>query len=257
MSNFKIILLLIAVLWSAKLSAQVPVDRKQEIVDSIALHTGDWEKVTLSGKLKMDGLPLSPSMKIFMEKDSSIMISLRAPFMGEVGRAEFSGDSLLVVNKMKKTYVKESLSSLLSGYPLTIGDVQNIILGNIVIAGAGTLSQDNMGCVDLFEAGEGTTLVIPVVDMEIEQFKYGYVIDDFYRISALRVIPLSKEETTVSLDYSYMNKGYDLTVIYESPRISKMGTLQLDNPEWGGNAMDPVNLSRYKRMYFTEFLKSF
>ncbi len=259
MSNFKIIFLLIAALWSSNLLSQEPVDsiKRQEIVDSITLNIGDWEKVSLSGRLKMDGLPLSPSVKIFMEKDSSIMISLRAPFMGEVGRAEFSGDSILVVNKMKKTYVKESLSSLLSGYPLTIGDVQNIILGNVVIAGAGMLSPETAGCVDLFETGEGTTTILPVPNMEMEQFRYGYLLDNLYRTATLIIIPLTKEETMVTLNYSYTGKGYDLAVIYESPRISKTGILQLENPEWGGNAMDPIKLNRYTRMYFTEFLKSF
>lgn len=241
-------------------SAQDPISSKErkKVVESITEPWEDWETMTISGKLKMAGLPLSPSVKIYMEKDSLLRISLRAPLMGEVGRAEIDSDSILVVNKMKKTYVKESLAAVMLRYPLTLGDVQSVLLGRVVLPGAGELTTETRDMVELFpEEGRQYSLV-PAEAIELEEFNYGYLIDDTLRATVLLVMPSEHPEINVSVTYEYFDKGYDMSVSYQSPNKIYGGTLQLDYPTEGGAAIDPIKLNnKYNRVNFEQFIKSF
>ena len=68
----------------------VRLDEKAErkAAAKITAYYDDWKTVTLSGKLHIDGLPISPSAKIYMERGKKLVISLRAPLLGEVGTLE-------------------------------------------------------------------------------------------------------------------------------------------------------------------------
>lgn len=137
--------------FSAGAQTQVSPERCGEMIDSITSRWLPWNSVSISGKLKMAGLPVSPSMKIYMKRDSALFISLRAPFMGEVGRAEILGDTIMVVNKMKKTYVKESIEKALDHYPGGLADLQDLILGRIVIPGKGLLESGHSPQLEIYE----------------------------------------------------------------------------------------------------------
>lgn len=247
-------------LFAGSVYSREPVDnsKRGEVVDSISSSYVDWNTVSISGKLRMEGLPVSPSVKIYMERDSSVLISLRAPFMGEVGRAEIYSDTLLVVNKMKKTFVKEPLSDVLSHYPGTLSDVQNILLARPVIAGLGLLTPGIVENVQIYPESDGQYSLLPVADVALEEFNYGYLIDGMARPSALLVLPLAKPGIMVRLTYEYRSKGYDLSVVYQSPDKNKGGTLELDYPDWDGSPMQPIKLNdRYTQLNFPDFMKSF
>lgn len=242
--------------------AQEPLSKKDKktVVENITRPWQDWETLTVSGKLKMAGLPLSPSLKMYMEKDSLVRISLRAPLMGEVGRAEIDADSILVVNKMKKTYVKEPLDSLLSRYPITLGDVQSLFLGRVVLPGFGTLTSDDYKAVELFPEERGEYSLIPSEALELEEFNYGYLIDSESRPEVLLVIPAENPDINVNVTYDYdeNGKGYDLFVSYQSPDKIYSGTLQFDEFVEGGNPIEPIKLNnKYSKMNFSDFIKSF
>lgn len=238
--------------------APLSFEEKKVVVDSIISHWNDWQRVSLSGKLKMRGLPLTPSVKIFMERDSSIMISLRAPFMGEVGRAEIVGDTLTIVNKMKKTYVRESLDSVLSHYPVALSSVQDMLLGRVIIPGFGVLSEGSEAVVEIFPEEESRFTLIPSEAYEIDGFNYGYLIDGMALPEVLMVVPAAKPEINVSMTYSFYDSGYDFTLTYQKDDKAISGTLQLSNPDWDGQSMDPIRIDdRYRKMDLSDFIKSF
>lgn len=245
---------------SVVLCGQTPLspEEKDDVVAAITESWEEWESVSISGKLKMDGLPLSPSVKIFMEKDSSIIVSLRAPLMGEVGRAEMTPDTLLVVNKMKKTYVKEALRSAFSGYTCSISDLQHILLGRVVIPGFGCLNEQSPDLVELYPEADGEYSLIPAEAAELENFNYGYLIDENARPEVLLVMPVAAEGVSVTLTYGYLSRGYDITVNYMSPSKSYTGMLELDSPDLNGSPVGLLNLnSRYTRLTLSQFMKSF
>ena len=83
---------------------KAPERESAKVVEKMAERFSSWNTVMLSAQLQMDGLPLSPSLKIFMEKGKSMSMSVRAPFIGEAGRLEFANDTVVAVNKMKNVY---------------------------------------------------------------------------------------------------------------------------------------------------------
>lgn len=236
----------------------LPVKERKAVVEEITAPWNDWQTLSISGKLKMAGLPLSPSVKIYMEKDSILRISLRAPLMGEVGRAEIEGDTLTVVNKMKKTYVKEPLDSVMERYPVTIGDVQSLLLGRVVIPGRGTLAPEQAEMVELFAEEGGQYSLIPSEEMELSEFNYGYLIDSDKQPAVLMVIPAEKPEINVNVTYDYAPDGYEVFVSYQSPEKIYSGTLLLNNPTEGGSPIEPLKINgKYTRLNFEQFVKSF
>lgn len=240
--------------------AQEPLaeEEREMVVAAITEPWEEWESLSLSGKLKMAGLPLNPSVKIYMRRDSSVFISLRAPLMGEVGRAEIMGDSLLVVNKMKKTYVRESLEGALSYYPGSLSDIQDLLLGRVVIPGFGLLSHENPEVAEIYPEEDGEYSLIPSQEAELEKFNYGYLIDECARPKVLLVIPVGEEDVSVSLTYEYFDKGYDIFASYQSPKKIYSGTLELGLPDSGGSPIEPIRLNgRYQRQTFSQFMKSF
>lgn len=233
-------------------------EAKSAVVDSIAGKWGDWKSLTVNGKLKMAGLPLSPSVKMYMVKDSCVSISLRAPFVGEVGRAEIDSDTILVVNKMKKTYVKEPIDSLLAQYPVTLDDVQSLLLGRVVLPAYGTLLPEDSEKVELFPEDYGEYSLIPAEGFELDLFNYGYLISSDYRPSVLMVIPSMKPEINVNVSYEYGSNGYDIVVSYQSPKKIYSGSLQFNEPTEGGNPIEPIKLNdKYRQLSFGDFIKSF
>ena len=251
-----------AIMPASRVMAQEPLpkEEKKTVVENITQPWQDWETLTVSGKLKMAGLSLSPSIKMYMEKDSLVRISLRAPFVGEVGRAEIDADSILVVNKIKKAYIKEPLDSLLSRYPITIGDVQSLFLGRVVLPGFGTLTSDDYKVVEVFPEEQGEYSLIPGEDLELEEFSYGYLIDSESRPEVLLVIPAEKPDINVNVTYNYddKGKGYDMFVSYQSPDKIYSGTLQFDEFVEGGNPIEPIKLNnKYLKMKLSDFVKSF
>lgn len=254
------ILAMIIISGALTVKAQQPVtsDIKREIVDSIISPWQPWTRVVINGKLKMAGLPMKPSVKIFMERDSSVFISVRAPFVGEVGRAEITDSTLLVVNKMKKVYVEEPIKSALSAYPGGLSDIQELILGRISLPGLGTLSHDIEESVDIYNEADGTISLVVDEEASIPGFNYGYVIDKEFWPIALLVLPESNPDVSVTLIYDYFEDGYDFSLFYKSDKRNFEATLELDEPEWEGNSFERISLNKkFRRVELQEFMKSF
>lgn len=242
----------------SKAQEAVPDSVRKALVDSIVSPRQDWQTASLQGKLRMHGLPLTPSVKIFMERDSSLMISLRAPFMGEVGRAEIMGDTLTVVNKMKKTYVRESLDSVLAKYPASLGMVQDLLLGRVIVPPYGALSAEADSLVTIYPEAEDRFSLVPSEGHEIEGFNYGYLIGPAALPEMLVVTPESIPDVRVMLVYDFREGGYDFSVVYEKEGRGSGGTLQLDKPIFEGDPIEPIRLDgRYRKMNLSDFMKSF
>lgn len=244
---------------SVKSAASTPLasDERHAVVDSIISGWNDWNDVTLKGKLKMAGLPVTPSVKIFMQRDSSIFISIRAPFVGEVGRAEITDSTLLVVNKMKKTYIEESLEKVMSFYPGTIADLQNIFLGRVALPGLGTLSHEVEDSLDIYSEDDTTYSLVVNEEMAIPGVNYGYVFDNGFWPIALLVLPESNPDLSVTLTYEYFENGYDMAFLYRSDKKNVQATLEFDLPDWESKPFDRISLnSKYRKLELTDFLKS-
>lgn len=251
-------ILIVMLLGMGVANAQQVLDdsaRAGAISRAAALQT-PWQTVSLSGKLKMTGLPVTPSVKIFMQRDSLVQISLRAPFVGEVGRAEITDSTLLVVNKMDKRYVEERLDSALANYPVSLADVQELLLGRIVIPGFGLLGDGVEEMCEFFDGEEGNYAIIATEDYQPEGFNYGYMVNADGSPAALMVLDTKKPGNGVIIEYARDNKGYDLDVEWLKEGKSKKASLELDSPQWDAKGFDRIKLnSKYRKVKFEELVK--
>lgn len=216
-----------------------------------------WEKVSLQGKLKMQGLPLSPSVKIFMEKDSLIDLSLRAPFVGEAGRMIVTPDSVTVVNKMNKTYVKEGIAEFLQYYPGGLGDLQNLFLARFFLPGFDVNTAELDELIDIYYE-DNQFNVVPKGAAEIEGVKYGFVVDESFRPLMLVVLPETRGDIEIDAFYKYKLQGYDMQIVYQEGEQSRDLVLELKEPEWGGEAPKGIDTGKkYRKLGFGEFLRAF
>lgn len=256
---YGVVALIMILLTSASAFAQESLSQqeKMDIISSLSSQNFSWKKVSLNGKLKMKGLPVSPSLKVFMEYDKSLMISVRAPLMGEVGRMEIRNDSILGVNKMKKIYFHESLRSIRDFYPGTLSELQELLLGRPVIPGEGTIKEGSRDRVDMYRTVENEYYLIPD-SRRFEGYNYGYMLDSNPRLSALLILNAFIPDMSFSLEYSYEKKDYRIKVTYTDEKGVLTAELNLDYPVYGSGDMEPIKLNgKYQRVSFYNFLKSF
>lgn len=241
-----------------KAQTLLDADRKAEVIESLASRPGEWTELSISGKLKMAGLPLSPSLKIYMQKDSSIICSVRAPLLGEVGRMEVGGDSLLLVNKMKKIYVSLDLDELKRFYPGNVSDLQSLLLGRVFIPGYGEIDAMSAVMVDIFDDGEGRFALLPQDVFMPDEFSYGYVLSEECIPELLLVLPEFNPEINIEVGYEYFKNGYNITASYLTPDNMITCVLELDTPKDDGTAISPIKLDKkYRRATLQQFLSSF
>lgn len=230
----------------------------EEDSDSEELQTDDrfrypeyeeWGRATIDGKLKMKGLPLTPSIKVYMEEGAMIDMSVRAPFVGEAVRIEMTCDSITAVNKMNKTYVSEALPS---GVGL-VGMVQDLILGRFFLAGVDMNEADIEGLVDVYSNGGGLFNVVPKQSIEIEGVKYGYVVDNNFTPLMLAVLTGRME---VDATYIYKAGGYDIQFVINDGVNYLSPTLELKSPEWGVGKSNRLKIdNKYRKISLKDWIE--
>lgn len=228
-----------------------------DLVNNILNCYTDWENVSFSGKIRIPSLklPVTPTVRIYAEKDRLFQLSLSAPFLGELGRIEITDENFTAINKYNKTYVQESLEKINEIYPGALGDLQNLFLGRMVILGRGVFSLEILGDVTFAPTEDGQWLMMPR-DVEESSMKYGYVVLSGGRTGALFGYVDGRPES-VTLTYGY-NSGLQMTVDVEKGDGKAIsGTLDFSSVKWGGNRMSSVNLDRYRRVGIGEFVKNY
>lgn len=250
------------------LSGTFPQSVILDSVRSAALATilpayTDWQTAEISGKLRMNKLPISPTIKIYMKKGEEISISIRASLLGEVGRIEIAGDSVIAVNKMKRVYCAESISGIKYDYPDLIADIQSLLLARAVVLRAGELSPLNADFLDftpLSSISPSWLLSYPKGRTEDDEFGYEYRINSQGQTERLLVdLSTGDHDFSLALDYTYPSSGFDMNISFSSDGSKKFNALvDFDNVKWDAKAPAPLNLgSRYTRLGIKQFIKSF
>ena len=238
----------------AAVCAQVPEPESVAPGDIVALYD-EWHDVEFSGKLSMEKLPVSPTVKIYMVRDSLIQISARVPLMGEIGRVTLTPGRLLLVNKYKKTYCEENAVNLMEMYPSAIADLQSLLLARVVIFGQGQLGPENAESVEVQEMDNGNYIIIPHTDAGVVPFNYGYVVSPSMRTLATLLNVAGK--ASLELQYAYKNRGMQIDALYDNMK-GKKTRVQLDfnSVKWGGREMPPVKTGGYRKLGLKEFFQN-
>lgn len=234
-------------------------------LEAILPNYTEWETAEITGKLHMKNLPVSPTIKIFMKKAEEISISVRAPLLGEVGRIEVEGDTVIAINKMKRVYCAESISGIKYDYPDIIADIQSLLLARVVALKAGELTAENSDFFDFEEIPsenpeKGWSLTFPKGHSDEDEFFYSYKVNSLGLVDRLLLqASTSDHELSLSLDYTYPGNGFDLNIMFNQDLKQKFdATMEFGSTRWGAGPSAPINLnSRYTRVGIKQFLRSF
>lgn len=108
-----------------------------------------WVQLNLPVKVALKSpKKVSLSGRIYMRRDRDIYITLRVLGM-EVANMYVNSDSIYAADKLHKLYVAEPIKDIFAGASLSIGDIQDALLGRVFINGTGTLDGKSLGKVNL------------------------------------------------------------------------------------------------------------
>ncbi len=239
------IFLLVAVLRAAALPA-VPAEA----------DTAGWEQLSMQGKLSMEGLPVKPSVKIFMKRGESVIMSARAPFFGEVVRVEVNSDSITVINKHTRSFLSHPMSSVFGQDSCAVSDLQDILLGEVAFPGHGPLTPDLAVRSELSATAEGDIFMLPEDSLQYEDVEYGFVLDADDGQLLTFALMHRKTESVVTLDYLYGDEGWTLGLLFEINGHPVEGELTLSYPDYNPTPLGFTDAAaRYKRTDLKGLLK--
>ncbi|MDE5773529.1 MAG: DUF4292 domain-containing protein [Muribaculaceae bacterium] len=224
-----------------------------------------WSRVAINGKLRTEMLPVSLTLRVAMERDKRLALSIRAPFLGEVMRVEMTPGELYIINRKKKTYHQMEYDA---DRPL-LQYAQDLLLGRVVVVGSGVLSKSNVGKCKIYELSSTTAAGDTVCDgygiipeAFADGLSYGYTISPDYKMTGISVAVVEKlieaikggtysSETDIeeyvpvaNVDVAYRNSGKAQASIYVNfDKYSISATLECDEPEYGAKLLEPFELT--------------
>lgn len=124
----------------------------QELFEKVSSQSLSYR--TFSGKMrvnlktKKDDISLSGSLK--MVKDSGLLLSFQFPFVGEVLRMNVTRDSILIVDRMNKRFVVESIREAQdkTSFQFDLQTLQSLFANRFFIAGKDAVSYVDFGSVE-------------------------------------------------------------------------------------------------------------
>lgn len=255
-SHFLIKVILLTLIWAIPPVKGYCQEMKEQQIEKILERYVDWNNVEYNGKIIVPGLGIKPGIKIYMERDSLIQISLHAPLIGEVGRLRLTPDEMLIVNKWNKKYCLESTDNLKSTYPGFLSDVQSLLLGRVVLIGEGELNERNIQNVTFTSRDSGRWFLEPVVPFAEGNVNYGYTTDE-RGFTETGVYGIKGRSESLTILYNYPDRTLDIIFKVNSDKGIKEVELAFSTVRWGGKELKPINLkSGYERVGISDFIKS-
>lgn len=127
-------------------NATMSLSRRARIV---ADANQPWTQLNMPVKVSVKApQKLSISGRIYMRRNHDIYITLRVIGM-EVANMYINSDSIFATDKIHKYYIAEPIKSIFAGASLTIGDIQDALMGRPFINNCGTLTADLLDMVTI------------------------------------------------------------------------------------------------------------
>ncbi len=222
----------------------------------IANYDADWTDLSMQGKLSFDGLPMSVSVKLYMKRGESVILSARAPIFGEVARVEICPDSIVLINKHTRTYNVQSLTGLNVDAKTYLCDLQDILLGQVAFPGNGRLTPEIAAQSQWIDLPTDDALIYPSAALQVEGTEYGFVMDSLCWQLKSFVLMLRQTGVVIETKYLYGDKGWTLGIEISLPKKKLGGEAQLSYPDYNPTPLEFTNLgSKYRKVDFKELMK--
>ncbi len=222
----------------------------------MANYDAEWSELSMQGKLSFDGLPMPVSVKLYMKRGESIILSARAPIFGEVARVEVCQDSIVLINKHSRTYNVQSFGSLNVDSRAYLCDLQDILLGQVAFPGYGRLTPEIASMLQWIELPTDDALIYPSSDLQVPGTEYGFVMDSLCWQLRSFVLMLSKTGVVIETKYLYGEKGWTLGLEITLPKKKLGGEAQLSYPDYAPTPLEFTALgSKYRKVDFKELMR--
>lgn len=222
----------------------------------IANYDSDWKELSMQGKLSFTGLPMRVSVKVYMKRGESVILSARAPIFGEVARVEMCQDSIVFINKHTRTYNTQSFAGLTSDPKTYLFDFQDILLGQVAFPGNGRLTPDMALKSRWILMPEDNALIYPSAEFQVKGTEYGYVMDSTCWQLRTFVLMLQKAGIVVETSYVYGEEGWTLGLQISMKNKKLNGDVQLSYPDYEPMPLDFTELGdRYRRVDVKDLMK--
>lgn len=120
-----------------------------------------WEQINVPVKISVKSpRKMSVSGRLYMRRDRDIYITLRVLGM-EVANIYVDRDSVFAADRLHKYYIAEPISDIFAGADLTVGDLQDAMLGRCFINSRGTFNPSMLRDVTLGDSGDGSWTLTP------------------------------------------------------------------------------------------------
>lgn len=142
---------------AAKTAAEAAAAYESKVLanaQTVACLTAKLSNIKLNGK----SIPLG-SGELRMKRGDVVQLLVSVPLLGEVGRMEFTGDGLLVVDRMHKEYVRVPYERVpfLQAAGLDFSSLEALFWNELFIPGQAALRKAS-GLFSLSESGDHTLL---------------------------------------------------------------------------------------------------
>lgn len=235
---------------------QLSAKSKDKFLKDLAGTYTPWESMALDGNVQIKSLPLDPSVKVYMERGKLLLLSLRVPLLGEVGRVEIDNDSALIVNRRGKCFTKVATAKMLNRIGVNLTDFQDLLLGRVFMAGSASLSKDNVELFSVSEGAGGNFIVTP--RKQRDDAEYGFTLYPDGKM-LLAVAFTTDENYMLQSEYTYKSKQTALNLDVTAGNKKYSGVFSYSEPEY--NPSKPMARteisSKWKRVSFKELFNSF
>lgn len=231
-------------------------------VASLAQRYSNWETFHAPFSMRStEPLPMSVSGRATMVRDRYIYLSLRMVGF-EVACVYVDTDSCFFVDKYHKMLVTESLRSVTARTGLTVGDIQDLLMGRAFYPGSGTLCMCETPEI-LFSPqpqDDGTILLLPRrIPAGVSWF---FTIDGAPTLLRITVDPdeypalTAIYEETVETDAGDVAADVTLTGQIGNRNLNASLEWNLGKAKWNEDVNDPnLNFKGYKRLTVGEMVE--
>lgn len=222
----------------------------------MANYDSEWKELSMQGKLSFTGLPMRVSVKVYMERGKSVILSARAPFLGEVARVEMNQDSIVFINKHSRTYNTQQLAGYTPDPKRYLCDLQDILLGEMAFPGNGHITQSLATQSQWIVMPGEKVLVYPAKSLQVDGTEYGFVMDSTCWQLQSFVLMIKKPGVVINTNYIYGEKDWTLGLEISVNNKKMNGEVELSYPDYSPTPLEFTALgNKYRRVDIKGLLK--
>lgn len=242
--------------------AQTPAPATKGAAEALlSTYRNDWTSLSMPLSVKLRSPKrLSASGTLTMTRGEDITISMR--MLGfELAVLYINGDSILALDKLHKYYIAESVSDLLGGFPATVGNLQDLILGHVFLLGENAVGKSDLGKFRI-DSGSGDWFLAPV--RQPRNVSYSFAIPDGALCIATtsaavgsRPITCTYGEYLADTPAGSVTSSLSIKASGSKHSIEAEMELRPDKAKWNGGSSRKVTVPRgYTRIEASKLLKA-